>query len=408
MPNRVVNPGMTLGRSLLCTALAGGLWAASVQADAPDAIHEAARAAAKATEQWRTAETGPQAEITEQMRELARAITEGTAEDISERIAKEYSDAHPEVILPEADQAPTRRAYVFVSRSLGQPVLEEIFRSIAGTSTVAVFRGIPEGSRIGPAVSEIHAMLSAFDIDPMPNVTINPERWQTFGVEDVPTVLIADGDTEIARVSGMTNVRWLREQIAEGEDGDLGIRGPIDVPSEPDLIEVMRDRASNLDYAAIRDKTIKSYWGDVPMEDLPAASEDSQRVIDLSLRVTQDITTPDGRYIARKGDIINPLDIRPFTRRLGIFDATRANEVAFARQQAESYDNTILMASRFDRDQAWDGFNALEAQIGEPLYRLTEDVLTRFRVRATPSVVHATKQGEVAISEYHLETKVSQ
>ena len=409
MPKRVTEPGLRVRRLLVVAALAGCAGASGVLAASDtNAMREAARQTAETSQHHRTVQTGSQAEINEEMREIARAITEGTSRDIAKRIAEEYGKTHPNVRLPQPDAAPTRQAYIFVSRSLGAAALEEIFRSIAGTSTVAVFRGIPEGSRLGPAMTEIHTMLRALELDPVPTVTINPARWQTFGIEDVPTLLIAEGDTELARVSGMTNVGWLERQFERGEEGDQGVRGPIEVPSEPDLIEVMRERASQLDYADIREKTIKSYWDDVPMEDLPAATQNSQRLIDLRVRVTEDITTPDGRYIARKGDVINPLDIRPFTRRLVIFDPTRADELVFARDQAQSYDNTILMASRFDREQGWDGFNALEAQLGEPLYRLTEDVLSRFRVRATPSVVHATQKGDVAISEYHLEKRVSE
>ena len=332
------------------------------------------------------------------MREIARDISARTQHQALSNLDEAAEDSG---IAVSAD-TPDETVYLFVSRSLGQQALGSILKSIAGTPVIAVMRGVPAGMKIDKAVGQIHSLIRDRKIDPPPQVTINPKRWSDYGITVVPTLVLVQHGKEVARVSGVTNADWLRDQVDMGRTGDLGTRGSVKSPSEPDLIAVMKQRASELDMADQKQQALRSYWQNVAFNELPAAAKDETRPLDLSVLVQRDITTPDGQVIARKGQKIDPLDAQPFTNRLVIFDATRPEQREFAKSEAANHENAILISTRFDRDSGWQGFKELEDAVNAPVYRMTHDIQRRYDVRAIPSVVYAQSRHRLVVQQYAL------
>lgn len=386
--------------ALLALAASVGAAGAATATDAAS-VQDIARAITAQTNELRRPDAAQPDALAARMQQIARQITDHTEQQATKRLAAESAQDNAK----EAQQVQGRQIYLFVSRSLKTAALKDIFLTISDTSVTAVFRGIPEGARINESNNELYQMIRGAGIDPIPAITLNPKRWRELDVQSVPTMVMVDGDREIARVSGLTNPAWLREQVEAGQTGDLGVRGPIAEPSEPDLITVMQERASRLDFAKLRDKAAHSYWKRAPVFEIPSATRDKRRKVDLRMRVSRDITTPDGTVIARKGAIVNPLDTRAFTLRLLVFDATRPEQVAFAESQSGAHPDTILLVSRFDNDRGWKGYERLSERFDKPVYRLTQDVLSRFNVHATPAVIHADQSGQVVVDEHYIQSK---
>ena len=78
----------------------------------------------------------------------------------------------------------------------------------------------------------------------MPELQIDPTR---FHGETRAPVMIAEGPQgELARVAGLADPQWLRAQVLAGQRGDLGVRGPVRLVTEPDLIDELKGRLAEL------------------------------------------------------------------------------------------------------------------------------------------------------------------
>lgn len=123
---------------------------------------------------------------------------------------------------------------------------------------------------------------------------------------------------------------------------------------------------------------------------IPAVTEEHVRRVDPAIYVTRDITDALGNVLATAGTRINPLDKVPFAARIVVFDATDAAQRRTARMLARgAKSKVILLATRLDREAAWNGLRELEKQMRAPVYLLTPEVRDRFHIERTVSVIEA-------------------
>jgi len=286
---------------------------------------------------------------------------------------------------------------LFVSWSMGRHALSEALTAASATGMTVLFRGIPEGENFVTAFRDIHSLVPG--VDPVPNVLIDPPRWADWGIDTVPTMVMAKDGAPVAQVSGLTEPGWLLQAVVEGRRGNLGTLGPTEAPSERDLILVMQEKAAAIDWNQKKESAVSTYWERAAFQDLPPVTQTSDRRISLASRVMKDIVTPAGEIVARAGDVVDPLRARPFTRRLVIFDATDRRQVEFAANEARLHRNAVLMVSALDREGGWDGLRKLEDHLDAPVYLLTSDVRDRFRLRSVPSVVFQSDSAVLTVSE---------
>lgn len=144
--------------------------------------------------------------------------------EAAERQARETVDAAPKPDLPGLPVPPPggagRRIVIYVSSALGRDALKDVFEAAAGQSDVLiVFRGPRPGQKITTFVAELRDLLK--EIEPAPNVGLDPHRFRTHDVTTVPVMMLEDGGRVLARVRGVTGIDWFRRQLAAGRRGDL-------------------------------------------------------------------------------------------------------------------------------------------------------------------------------------------
>ncbi len=127
----------------------------------------------------------------------------------------------------------------------GSAALRDIFATGAAPGVRIVFRGVAQGERLMDFVREVHGLIRG--MDPVPSVELDPMPFRASGAEAVPLMVLSGPDGEIARVAGLTDPAWLRDQVAAGRVGDLGTRGPVAAIAEPDMIEEIERRVAALD-----------------------------------------------------------------------------------------------------------------------------------------------------------------
>ncbi|NCA72790.1 MAG: conjugal transfer protein TrbC, partial [Sphingobacteriia bacterium] len=301
--------------------------------------------------------------------------------------------------VPGPDATPTQTITLLVSRALGAAALRDIFATAARPDVRVVFRGVAEGEPLMDFMRAIHAELEG--LDPLPTVELDPTPFREACAEAVPLMILSGPDGEIARVAGLSDPAWLQAQVAAGRTGDLGVRGPVETISEPDMLEEIARRIAALDLTALREHALARYWTRAAFEHLPAAREARTRVIDPVIEAKADIALPDGTVLVRAGERLNPLDRLAFGLRLVVFDPTEAAQVRTAHRLGESAGTlrTVYLATRLDREAGWEGFRAIEDALEETVYLLTPDVRERFALERVPASVEAA--GRVFLVREH-------
>ncbi|MDM1717359.1 TrbC family F-type conjugative pilus assembly protein [Thiopseudomonas alkaliphila] len=286
------------------------------------------------------------------------------------------------------------RYLIFATFNLDEKSLKDILISASGRDDTAVlFRGIPDGLRIDEGMELIQAI--AKQVEPVPNVILDPTPFKENGVTVAPTLLVRDDEGKtIATVKGLHNPDWIQEQVDNGKTGYLGFLGTAEIITERDIIEVMQERANAIDWEEKKKGALTRAWGNVRYAQLPAATEDSTRKIPASVRVTADIKTPDGKYIAKAGDVVNPLKERAFTTAYIVFNPTRKIEIDFVKRLKEKvledYKNVVFMFSQFDAgEDGWESFKELTDTMDSHVYNLVPEVMDRFQVERTPTLITA-------------------
>jgi conjugal transfer pilus assembly protein TraW len=310
----------------------------------------------------------------------------------------EEIQAHSQRVIDAAlgriDQQPavrreSRRVSVFVSLSLGDAVLREIFQEASGRDDVTVvFRGVPEGNSITDGIRRIHRILK--ELESVPNVTIDPTKFRELHINAVPELVLFSDGAVVARAKGITGIDAFLTRANSGLSGDMGKLGPVAVVTEPDLIEVMRSKLATLDLAGRMSNAMQRYLGEVDFVRIPRATEARVREVDPTVYVRRDIKDASGQILAAAGTQINPLDKVPFRSRIIVFDAMTATERLLARRLIrEARSKAILLTTRLDREAGWEGLRQLEDELRAPVFLLTEEVRRRFRIERTVSVVEA-------------------
>lgn len=241
-------------------------------------------------------------------------------------------------VAPDSERQTGEMTYIFVSYSLSENVLRQIIERHQGrTDVTLVMRGVPEGMKLHEGMRQMQRLASS--ITPAASVVLDPTLFRQYGVRHVPAVVRVKTPTAdlachgrclaplIAKVEGLHNDDWLRQQIQAGQTGDLGIQGEVVAIAEPDLIAVMQKRVAQIDWEAKKQQAAQRFWKNRRFIELPTAQEDRLRTIDPTILVQKDIRDLAGRAIRKAGERVNPLQIRPFTQTMIIFNATSETEI---------------------------------------------------------------------------------
>ncbi len=275
--------------------------------------------------------------------------------------------------------------WIFVSFGMPEQELKAAAEEAQSTKSILVFRGVGRDQNTGDITNKLYPIVK--DMKPVPGVVIDPTLFTRFMVSAVPTMIETDseGKTRIAR--GLPGFKWLSQQ----EPGDSGQKGPIYDISEPDMIEEMQRRMANFDWSKQKADAIANFWKNQDEFNLPAASKDRERTIDMTIVATSDIFHPDGRLIFRKGEKINPLAMMPMRHAYIIFDATSPKQAEIAKRLGDGLIQkgkpVVYMFSRLNKDRGWDHYNELVNFVNGQVYKLNSSIIDRFKIEALPTVI---------------------
>ncbi|WGS84065.1 TrbC family F-type conjugative pilus assembly protein [Methylomonas sp. UP202] len=277
---------------------------------------------------------------------------------------------------------------LFVSFSLGDTALKGIFEEAAGRDDVLlVFRGPKPNQKLPMLMADLKRLLKG--IEPMPNIVIDPTRFQRWSVASVPDIVVEQDGKSRLHVHGVSSLSWLDEQLKAGKQGDLGTLGDVGEIAEIDLLEELKRRMAAIDWKQKQRQAIARFWEQQKFEVLPVAQADRARTVDLTITAPRDLTAPNGQLIIRAGQTVNPLDKMPFGLCLMVFDATVPAQVELIQHQScqDKKARVMYLATSLSRQDGWDSLKRLETALQAPAYLLTPDVRSRFQLQHVPSFI---------------------
>jgi conjugal transfer pilus assembly protein TraW len=281
-----------------------------------------------------------------------------------------------------------RVTLLFVSFSLGDTALKGLFEEAAGRDDVLlVFRGPKPGQKLPALMADLKRLLKG--IDPLPNIVIDPTRFQRWSVASVPEIVVEQEGKSRLHVRGVSSLYWLDEQLKAGKQGDLGTLGYVGEIAEIDLLDEIKRRMAAIDWKQKQQQAIARFWEQQKFEVLPVALEDRDRTVDLTITAPRDLTAPNGQLIIRAGQSVNPLDKMPFGLCLMVFDATETSHIQWARKSScqDHSDRRMYLVTQLPRQNGWEVLNNLETTLKAPVYLLTPDVRSRFQLQHVPAIV---------------------
>lgn len=291
--------------------------------------------------------------------------------------------------------APKFRYRLHISWSMGDAAVRQAleYGLKYRDSMVLSLRGPRPGEKLEPLIFAIVKLMGEVkEGSVVPNIEINPPSFTDNNVTVAPTLVVMDEQGQpIAKVAGVMNPEWIESEIDAGRRGDLGKHGQTSAIGEIDMMQAMIEKAKATDTKAMAERAKARIWQNLPMLPLPKTTELRVRELDPGFYVTEDIPLPDGTFLARKGDYVNPLDdeLMAFDDVIVIVDANDPEQVDFAAAVNAAYRSTgvITMLSDLDRNNGWDVFGRLTQRFKDQPFLLTSDVKERFRVERVPTVI---------------------
>lgn len=382
--------------------------------------------------------------------ETARSLTADTGNAIRQEVTApgapegvpdlldEYVDAGGSLAVepgaPAADTAdpgarrPHRTHTLLISESMPDSERRQLLQQAARQSAerpderVSVYvQGPADGMGLDDALMHLMSWLDDADLETDElELGINSQPFDEHGVDVVPTWVSVVDDEVIARAEGLGDLDAVLERAESladmGEGRDVGRVGRVWDIEEPHFVdEFVRQRLARWmeeqgGEEAIFEQARGSYWQRHALDGVatrPAREPDSL-LVDLRATVAEDIREPlKGRLIARAGQVLDPLEMAPWVRPVLVLDATRPEEVRWARDWVDEHADQapMVLLSHMDTDgNGWKRLATLQERIGTRLYLLNTTLQERFGIRRTPSTITASERdGHVRLSEHVVE-----
>ena len=323
------------------------------------------------------------------------------AVEAANEIASHASGSPPPSV---ANSAPGR-ILIFASFSIPRPTLKSLLVQATDPSVTLVLRGVPRGATVPETLRRLKQLWS--EDGSVPNVLLDPTLFRRHQVQRVPTFVLERGAGEQPVVAvGAVNVDWLRRMASTAQPGQshLGRRAEDYEIAEVDFIQEMQQRLASIDWAARREAAIKGFWlkNEAQFVTLPEARERRERLVNPSVRVSEDLLDADGHLLVAAGHTFNPLEWVPLSKTVVIFRGTDPRHVATATELARAARangrGVILLTTSIDHEQGWQHLSQLERTLAGAVYVLPKSLVDRFEISHIPATV-ASRGHQLLVTE---------
>ena len=171
---------------------------------------------------------------------------------------------------------------------------------------------------------------------------------------------------------------------AEASGKDLGVHGKLYEIKEEDMLFYVRRKAGEIDMRALREdmeKELEESYAEHSLVslDVPSATEERVRYVDLSVNVQNPLYDHTGKMIF-PASVVNPLDHVPLSKSILVL---REDQMERALDETDKRgEKPILLLTDGDIQRA-------SSLAGQMVYKASPFILKRFKIEKVPSLVNA-------------------
>lgn len=346
-------------------------------------------------------------------------ITKEVAETSDNRVQKRMKMLYPELKDKEfeiptinADNSgPLRQGenlYFFVSSSIPHKQLYQVMQVAKESKGIVVLKGmLPETVNIMQTSMWIQALMKEFGDEKPPKVVIDPRLFAVFNITGAPSMVYVRGDHEVV-ISGTATPQWLiekgRASTGYNDLGNLSTTYPI---VEEDMIAMLQRKYEQIDWNKQKEIAKTNFFKRQTTHKFPVAEEDNYNEIDPRIIFIKDVRASDGKLMAKKGDVVNPLqNFNGQNRTLFIIDPRdeRQKELLKDRLRKEGVGTPIVIVSHLDSKKQFKGIAELQEEFQHQIYMLQPAYIERFRIKHLPVRIDIVGGKGMWVQEYGTET----
>lgn len=285
--------------------------------------------------------------------------------------------------------------HIFISTGMPEGVLRHLFAQALSDDKNKyrfVVRGF-EPQKVGQLVTKLRMLLPDPYKDDL-HVEIDPAAFKQYGVTAVP-VYVAKHADKWFKLEGTQSLVAVSEAAKRGGQYSAGELYAI---AEPDVLDVMQERAKNYDWEPVLARAQSRIAQNLkPDFDLPWANFDTAIRHVPVFTVPQDITSPsaDGKgsvLLARAGQAINLLDHTKLQAPVLVFDITDPRQLQMikrwlTRAEYKRADIFIVGSGVTPADNFDVVSISIAKELGRPVFPMLKRLSERFGLQAVPAIV---------------------
>lgn len=305
---------------------------------------------------------------------------------------------------PEA-RRPSTRVDILVSEAMGQSelrvVTEMAMDCMARTEMPVrlVYQGVQRQDDIASFTMRQQGFLQAVntgEIRPVPEVVIDIQPFETFSPEGMVPVAVSyrEGQEPVVR-QGIINPCFdpsdpINEKATE-----------MIQASEVPMLDLIKERVDQIDWEKKKSQVKARYYARLPDPKLPPATAESARLINMDVKVLDDIIMPNGHVVARRGDVLNPLVLAPLTEQYLVINASIPEQVDWAKHYIQTNPNqhVVVMLDGAPRQKSPESFYEIETDLNREVFLLNDAIAKRFHIQRTPSLITQADEKRIRVTE---------
>lgn len=329
-------------------------------------------------------------EFQKESRKIANSSKPGGMVDITlpfeaeaEKWAEEFNIKDDSYNSPES-----ATNYIFISFSMGDSAIKRLLKESVerDEESVFIFQGW-KPPHFQQMFQRIGALLPHQDNSKrLPTLIIEPDLYTKMKVDAVPQYLVKREDDVWVHVKGALSIEdahsksYLPTETLASE-----VFGTMYEIEEPNMIALIKERLANHDWEADVERIKKGIYETKSSVALPTAIKDVTYFVDPTITVKQNIPATEGRFIARKGQRVNPLEYMTLSKDYVIFDPSDLSQKAYVKEYLRKKPYSSLIVTQFPSNSK--SMAELENLFKRPIKELNKLIVKRFELKEVPSIV---------------------
>lgn len=324
---------------------------------------------------------------------ISKKATSPTHGELSEQIGP---NAENKINLLEGSDGA-----LFISFSMPRQALIDSFKIAKEHNLTILLRGMINGSNHIMDTMKLVQQLSAVS-KVEPKVGINPLRFTEFNVTHVPAIVVTSLGTSHV-ITGTLDMEYVKSQIESGAD-TTEPAGQVFNIDEPDMVEQMKEAAANINWDDKQKKAKERFWKKYKTHELPFASDSEQWLIDPTTRVVSDIKNGQGQVLAYAGEVVNPLHKFPAKLTIFVINPYSESQMKWVKEKINTVGGMFQVhITHVDKKEGWDDYGDIRKKLGAPAFVLPEQVISKFKVKATPTIIQTRNDGLLQVQQFKWE-----